>query len=561
MLCSVAICDPFLVSPQNQDAARSLIAALETFGLEAINHAPVNLQPVLYRLLQDVQSADTTSLPILCLPASRGLVDSAIALFFGSVAKYAKPNDKAVRSILETLLARIVNPQTPTREVQCRMATTITPLVKLCCITSADMDPVPLIDRLLEQALTSESFVSRNGNALALAASVKGLGIVFIKTYDLIKKLNEAASDKKDPVRRQGAILCIQSLSEILGRLFEPYVVHVLSTLLTALSDSEVPVRTAAQAATKTIMSTLSAHGVKLVLPNLVEKMNDSQWRTRVGSIEALGAMAHCAPKQLAAVLTQVVPQLCEAATHSNIHVKEAAGVALETVASVVTNHQIKAMTSILLSALQRPGERLILENALDALLQTTFTERLDSPSLSLVCPIVVRALRERNAETKRKATAIVAAMVYMCQEPKDFLMYYSQVCPPLFETLLDPIPDVRAISARALGTIAKVLDEDKLGELLSWLLEKLKTTESSVERSGAAHGVSEVLAALGVDKLEELLPNLLRNAEHAQPGIREGYLGLFVFIPSSFGADFQVIKILKICFTHKITFFFFRIT
>lgn len=63
----------------------------------------------------------------------------------------------------------------------------------------------------------------------------------------------------------------------------------------------------------------------------------------------------------------------------------------------------------------------------------------------------------------------------------------------------------------------------------------------SSVERSGAAQGLAEVVAVLGPAHLEALLPNVLAACVSRNLYVREGHLTLFKFLPLAIPDAFQV--------------------
>lgn len=60
---------------------------------------------------------------------------------------------------------------------------------------------------------------------------------------------------------------------------------------------------------------------------------------------------------------------------------------------------------------------------------------------------------------------------------------------PGLKQSLLDPVPEVRQVSAHALGAMVKGMSKDKFDALLKWLIDTLGSEGSSVDRSGAAQG------------------------------------------------------------------------
>ncbi|KAF9610038.1 hypothetical protein IFM89_019766, partial [Coptis chinensis] len=458
------------------------------------------------------------------------LVREGVVIFTGALAKHLAKDDPKVHAVVEKLLDVL---STPSEAVQRAVSTCLSPLMQ-----SKKDDAQELVSRLLNQLMHSDKYGERRGAAFGLAGVVKGYRISSLKKNGIITALRAGLEDRNSAKAREGALLAFECLCEKLGRLFEPYVIQMLPLLLVSFSDQVVAVREAAECAARAMMSQLSGQGVKLVLPSLLKGLEDKAWRTKQSSVQLLGAMAYCAPQQLSQCLPRIVPKLTEVLTDTHPKVQSAGQMALQQVGSVIKNPEISALVPTLLTALTDPNE--YTKHSLDILLQTTFINSIDAPSLALLVPIVHRGLRERSADTKKKAAQIVGNMCSLVTEPKDMIPYIGMLLPEVKKVLADPIPEVRSVAARALGSLIKGMGEEQFPDLVSWLLDTLKSENSNVERSGAAQGLSEVLAALGKEYFENVLPDIIRNCSHQRASVRDGYLTLFKYFPRSLGISFQ---------------------
>jgi hypothetical protein len=160
-------------------------------------------------------------------------------------------------------------------------------------------------------------------------------------------------------------------------------------------------------------------------------------------------------------------------------------------------------------------------KDALEELLVCEFMHAIDSPSLALLIPILGRALRERTADLKRKGSAITGNIMSMVGDPKAVIPYLPSVLPGIKSCLVDPIPDVRATSAKALGALMSGVSEE-MTDVMPWLLQTLVSESSPVERSGAAQGISEVCLACGGSMVQTVLDQTMSLQHHQKSAARE---------------------------------------
>ena len=452
----------------------------------------------------------------------------------GSVALHLKGPESAGK-IDETIDMLLQSLKTPNEDVQSSVADCLAKLMKKGN-TQERLEGI--LTALLTDCLHGETSAIRRGAAYGIAAAVKGSGIASLKKYALVTKLEEACSSGSSG-SKEGSLFTIELLCTRLGLLFEPYVIVLLPSLLKSFSDSSDHVRKAASHAVEVIMSKLSAHGVKLVMPAVLTAFNDKAWRTKQASIHMLGSMSHLAPKQLASALPKVVPKLSEAFSDTHPKVKASAQEALDEVSKVIRNPEISSVSPVLLKALTDPADGTV--KALETLIETEFLHAIDAPSLALIVPILHRGLRDRGATTKRYGALIAGNICTMINDPRDFVPYIPTLLPDLKESLLDPIPDVRSIAAKALGSLTRGLGEETLPDLRPWLVERLRSEEgSSAERSGAAQGLTEVLIASGTTRVEDvMLDDILPLKSHPEPCTREGVLWVLTFLPPALGHGF----------------------
>ena len=188
-------------------------------------------------------------------------------MLLGKVTCFLEDGDPRIVSTADTLMTAL---SIPSASVQEAVAPCLTPLFKYECLRA---EAKRFIDALLKQLTEGADYAARHGAAVGLAGVIKGMSSKAFKEYN-INGFIESAAQSSSNTAREGSMLALGALFDALTFMFEPYVVKYLPLLLENFSSKDEGVREAAEDASHSVMRNLSPHGVKLVLPKVLEGLS-----------------------------------------------------------------------------------------------------------------------------------------------------------------------------------------------------------------------------------------------------------------------------------------------
>lgn len=318
-----------------------------------------------------------------------------------------------------------------------------------------------------------------------------------------------------------------------------------LKSLVALHKDKKVGTNSLEAAAAVIAKFTPKGHGiVQLVLPALLELVDNKDWEVRVCGLKLLAPclqqMQHT-NKQLSELLSRLLPQLLSvdgALMEPRKKVQEAAREVLEVIGTQVRNSEVSALSKEVVRAVADPANQKYTQEVLCKLGSTTFMNYIDAASLAFLIPIMTRGLKEREQKSRKWSAQILGAVVTLVKDIEYLRPYLPQLLPLLKECAVDPVPEIQREAAKAFGMLTQELPDWSRMHLQPWLCIEVGSKDLGM-CMGAAHSFSEVLLRLGKTHRVRYLNAIIEGAKSPDKIERRGYLFLLDFLVDALKADF----------------------
>jgi elongation factor 3 len=226
----------------------------------------------------------------------------------------------------------------------------------------------------------------------------------------LADAIEKALQDKKNPTAREGACQLIKTLAQQgVGNAVEPFIFEKVLDLIVgdAFGDKVTNVRTAAIEAVQALVKVMSPWATTLLLPVVLREISTTgKWQIKAAGLQIIDQLVSSAPAQVSSAMPIVVPVLADLIHDTKADVKKAARNTLTTSCNLISNKDIEKFIPALINCLLKPEEEV--PKTIMLLAATTFVSEVDSPTLSLMAPLLARGLNERLTATRRKVAVII---------------------------------------------------------------------------------------------------------------------------------------------------------
>ncbi|KAI0270293.1 P-loop containing nucleoside triphosphate hydrolase protein [Russula aff. rugulosa BPL654] len=312
----------------------------------------------------------------------------------------------------------------------------------------------PAVDSLFVSDKAARHSASENVASLAQKD-----GPSAIKSTGFIDAVVKALNDKKSPGAREGAAEAVTAVSKAAAKALEPFFIDsgLYAALVETFADKMPAVRTAAVEAVRSFVANANPWAAGLLLPALLHQIKTAgKWQVKTGSLTILDQLVVSAPQQTAKLMPDIVPILSEAIWDTKADVKKQARESLTKVTALISNKDIEQFIPALIQSLINPVEEV--PKTIQLLSATTFVSEVDSPTLSLMVPLLARGLLEKLTATKRKVAVIVDNMSKLVDSPITVRPFLPKLLPGLIkvETTIGD-PEARSVVGRAIATLRQV--------------------------------------------------------------------------------------------------------
>lgn len=207
------------------------------------------------------------------------------------------------------------------------------------------------------------------------------------------------------------------------------------------------------------LIQKLNPYAFEYVFTEISKIFSHVKFQSKILGLKMICQYAKVHPQIVASNFYLITESLITLASDVKKEVKTAVQECWIKICETIENVDIKPIVSAMIDGYMNPATKT--EHALEVLASTPFVNDIDIPTLSLLVPMLVRAMREKKVVCQRKAAVVMDTLCKLIKNPVYARIFYEKLTWILDKGINEiAIEEVRNVCSRSKATLNKVYEQ-----------------------------------------------------------------------------------------------------
>ena len=237
----------------------------------------------------------------------------------------------------------------------------------------------------------------------------------------------------------------------------EPRIIELISYLLETGSDKTHQQNI--ESIFDELVYLLNPYSFESVYREISKVFSGVKFQSKILGLRMICKYAKIHPTIISSNLYIIIESLISLASDIKKEVKVAVQECWVSICETIENVDIQPIINVMIDGYMNPATKT--ESSLEVLASTPFVNDIDIPTLSLLIPMLVRAMREKKVVCQRKAAVVMDTLCKLIKNPVYARIFYDKLTWILDKGINEiAIEEVRNVCTRSKNTLNKVYEQ-----------------------------------------------------------------------------------------------------
>jgi elongation factor 3 len=238
---------------------------------------------------------------------------------------------------------------------------------------------------------------------------------------------------------------------------YEPIFIELIPSILDAGSNKTH--QTMFESIYEDIIRLVNPYAFESVFNSIMIVFQGVKFQSKILGLKMICKYAEIHPSIISSNLYLIIESLITLISEPRKEVKVAVEECWNSICKTIENVDIQPIISTMIDGYMNPSTKT--EAALETLASTPFVNDIDIPTLSLLIPMLVRAMREKKVVCQRKAAVVMDTLCKLIKNPVYARIFYEKLTWILDKGINEiAIEEVRNVCTRSKNTLNKVYEQ-----------------------------------------------------------------------------------------------------